>query len=152
MSAERRPNVRSAAVAAVCGAVIVAGAAGTYLTLRDGTAKPRQSTSAAPPPQAATAPGSEASAGAAGQTAKILVTEKGYEPDTVSLRAGTAARLTFVRTSDKTCATEVIFPSLNIKRALPLNEAVAIEFTPAKAGDITFACGMNMVTGTIVVR
>ena len=62
------------------------------------------------------------------------------------------ARLTFLRTTDKTCGTEVVFPSLNIKRALPLNEAVVIEFTPAKSGDIAFACGMNMLHGTIVVQ
>ena len=57
-----------------------------------------------------------------------------------------------MRTTDKTCGTEVVFPSLNIKRALPLNEPVVIEFTPAKSGDIAFACGMNMLHGTVVVR
>ena len=58
--------------------------------------------------------------------------EQGYEPAKVTLRAGTPARITFVRTTDKTCGTEVVFPSLNIKRALPLNEPVVIEFTPAE--------------------
>jgi plastocyanin domain-containing protein len=37
-------------------------------------------------------------------------------------------------------------PSPNVKRALPLNEPVVIEFTPA-SGDIAFACGMNMLKG-----
>ena len=78
--------------------------------------------------------------------------EQGYEPAKVTLRAGVPARLTFLRTTDKTCGTEVVFPSLSIKRALPLNESVAIEFTPAKSGDIAFACGMNMLHGTVVVR
>jgi cobalt-zinc-cadmium efflux system membrane fusion protein len=86
------------------------------------------------------------------QTAKVIVTEQGYEPAKVTLRAGTPARITFVRTTDKTCGTEVVFPSLNIKRALPLNEPVVIEFTPAKSGEIAFACGMNMLHGTIVVQ
>jgi cobalt-zinc-cadmium efflux system membrane fusion protein len=86
------------------------------------------------------------------QTAKIAVTEKGYEPDKVTLRAGVPARLTVVRTTDKTCGTEIVFPALNIKRALPLNEPVVIEFTPAKTGDIAFACGMNMLKGVVVVR
>ena len=86
------------------------------------------------------------------QTAGIAVTENGFEPEKVRLRAGVPARLTFVRTTDKTCRTEVVFPSLNIKRALPLNEPVVIEFTPAQAGDIAFACGMDMLHGTIVVR
>jgi plastocyanin domain-containing protein len=86
------------------------------------------------------------------QSAKILVNEQGFEPAKVTLRAGTPARLTFVRTTDKTCGTEVVFPSLNIKRALPLNEPVIIEFTPAKAEEIAFACGMNMLRGAVVVQ
>jgi hypothetical protein len=86
------------------------------------------------------------------QNAKVVVSEKGYEPATVTLRAGTPARITFVRTTDKTCGTEVVFPSLNIKRALPLNEPVVIEFTPASSGDIAFACGMSMLHGTVIVR
>jgi cobalt-zinc-cadmium efflux system membrane fusion protein len=83
---------------------------------------------------------------------KITVNEQGYEPAKVTLRAGVPARLTFLRTTDKTCGTEVVFPSLNIKRALPLNEAVVIAFTPANSGDIAFACGMNMLHGSIVVQ
>ena len=88
----------------------------------------------------------------AAQTAKVVVSDQGFEPAKVTLRAGAPVRITFVRTTDKTCATEVVFPSLNIKRALPLNEPVVIEFTPAKSGDIAFACGMNMLHGTIVVQ
>lgn len=86
------------------------------------------------------------------QTAKVIVSEQGYEPAAVTLRAGTPARITFVRTTDKTCGTEVVFPSSNIRRALPLNEPVVIEFTPAKTGDIAFVCGMNMLHGTVVVQ
>jgi Cu+-exporting ATPase len=68
------------------------------------------------------------------------------------LRAGIPARLTFLRTTDKTCGTEVVFPSLNTKRTLPLNEPVTIEFTPEKTGEIAFACGMNMLHGSVVVQ
>ena len=84
------------------------------------------------------------------QTTTISLGEKGYEPSRLTLRAGVPARLTFIRTTDKTCGTEIAFPSLDIKRALPLNEPVAIEFTP-KAGELAFTCGMNMLKGTIVV-
>jgi len=86
------------------------------------------------------------------QAARVVVSEQGFEPAKVTLRAGTPARITFIRTTDKTCATEVVFPSLSIKRALPLNEAVDVEFTPAKAGEIAFACGMNMLKGVVVVQ
>jgi plastocyanin domain-containing protein len=33
-----------------------------------------------------------------------------------------------------------------------LNERVVIEFTPREAGEVAFACGMNMLRGTLVVR
>jgi RND family efflux transporter MFP subunit len=98
-------------------------------------------------------PGATAAAAQAkAQTAKIVINEQGFDPAKVSLRAGTPGRLTFIRTTDKTCATEVVFPSLKIKRALPLNEPVQIEFTPAKTGEIAFACGMNMLKGVVVVQ
>jgi len=86
------------------------------------------------------------------QARKVVVTAQGFEPAKLTLRTGTPARITFVRSTDKTCATEVVFPSLNIKRALPLNEPVAIAFTPTKSGDIAFACGKNMLHGTILVQ
>jgi membrane fusion protein, heavy metal efflux system len=86
------------------------------------------------------------------QTAKIVVSEQGYEPAKITLRTGVPARITFVRTTDKTCGTEVVFPSLNIKRALPLNEQVTIEFTPSTSGEVAFACGMNMLHGTVVLQ
>jgi membrane fusion protein, heavy metal efflux system len=44
------------------------------------------------------------------QTAKVVVNERGYEPATVTLRAGAPARITFVRTTDEPCGTEVVFP------------------------------------------
>ncbi len=86
------------------------------------------------------------------QTARILVNEQGFDPPKVTLRAGVPARLTFVRITDKTCGTEVVFPSLKISEPLPLNEPVLVEFTPAKAGAIAFACGMNMLHGTVLVQ
>ncbi|HXE79276.1 MAG TPA: efflux RND transporter periplasmic adaptor subunit [Vicinamibacterales bacterium] len=84
------------------------------------------------------------------QTARIVISARGYEPSTLTLRAGIPARITFVRTTDATCGTEVVLPSHGIKRALPLNEPVDIEFTPRAAGEITFSCGMGMLRGTIL--
>ena len=82
----------------------------------------------------------------------MTVTDVSFNPQRLTLRAGVPARITFVRTSDKTCATAVVFASLNIRRELPLHQAVTIEFTPGKAGEIAFACGMNMLHGTVVVQ
>ena len=38
-----------------------------------------------------------------------------------------------------------------IKRDLPLNESVTIEFTPRK-GEFTFACAMGMLKGKLIVE
>ena len=86
------------------------------------------------------------------QEATITVGDTGFQPSRLTLRAGVPARLTFTRTSNTTCATSVVFPSLTITRELPLNARVVIEFTPRQAGEVAFACGMNMLRGTIVVN
>lgn len=85
------------------------------------------------------------------QTARVTITAKGFEPDHLTLKAGAPARITFVRTTDQTCATDVVFPSLNIKRALPLNQPVDVEFVPQR-GDVAFACGMDMLKGAVTVQ
>jgi membrane fusion protein, heavy metal efflux system len=103
-------------------------------------------------PSSAARPASNQPAPGKMQGAKVLVTETGYEPAKLPVRAGEVARITFVRTTDKTCGTEVVFPSLNIRRALPLNEAVVVEFTPKTSGEIGFICGMDMLRGTVVVE
>lgn len=83
---------------------------------------------------------------------RVTVTEKGFEPARFLVRAGAPVRITFLRTTDATCAEEVAIPTLNLKRTLPLNQPVTVEFTPQTAGDIEFVCGMGMLRGTIVVQ
>jgi RND family efflux transporter MFP subunit len=101
------------------------------------------------PPEASTS--TAATRRPAVQTARVTVGDKAFEPSRLTLRAGQPARVTFVRTSDKTCATDVVFPALNLARALPLNQPVVIEFTPSR-GELAFRCGMKMLRGTIVAE
>jgi RND family efflux transporter MFP subunit len=82
--------------------------------------------------------------------AQVSVTEKGFEPSRVVLAPGRTGRITFTRTIDQTCATEVVFPALEIRRTLPLNQPVAIDLPPREAGEIVFACGMDMLKGVAV--
>ncbi len=93
----------------------------------------------------------KAAADSATQLADVTVSDQGFEPSRLTLRAGVPARVTFTRTSDTTCATTVVFPSLNITRELPLRQKVTIEFTP-ESGEIAFACGLNMFRGSVVAR
>jgi plastocyanin domain-containing protein len=86
------------------------------------------------------------------QTAKVRITERGYEPVALKLRRGIPARVTFVRTTDATCAKEIVLPDFNIRRALPLNQPVLVNFTPNTRGTFTFVCGMNMRSGQLIVQ
>ena len=86
------------------------------------------------------------------QTAKIEITTKGYEPANFKLRRGVKARVTFLRTTDATCVKEIVLPDFGIRRALPLNQPVVVTFTPIRKGSFTFVCGMNMMSGQMIVQ
>lgn len=85
------------------------------------------------------------------QTATVEVNGEGFQPSSLRLRAGAPAKLTFVRKTDETCAKEVVIKDYNIDRKLPLNEPVTVEFTPRK-GEFSFACGMDMLKGNLIVE
>src|SRR4030095_1745163 len=85
------------------------------------------------------------------QTATVEVNSKGFEPDSLKLKVGVPAKVTFVRKTDETCAKEVVIKEYGIERKLPLNEPVTVEFTPRK-GEFTFACGMSMIKGKLIVE
>lgn len=86
------------------------------------------------------------------QTVTVKLTKEGYQPESFKLKRNVPARVTFVRETDETCGKEVVIKDYDIKRALPLNEPVVVEFTPRKTGEFTFACGMNMIRGKIIVQ
>jgi plastocyanin domain-containing protein len=85
------------------------------------------------------------------QTATVEVSSKGFEPDSLKLKVGVPAKVTFVRKTDETCAKEVVMKEYGIERKLPLNEPVTVEFTPGK-GEFSFACGMSMIKGKLIVE
>ncbi|MCE7869197.1 cupredoxin domain-containing protein [bacterium CPR1] len=86
------------------------------------------------------------------ETPTVRVTEKGFEPASLTLPAGHKAQVTFLRTTDSTCGTEVIFPELKLRKALPLNQPVTIELPAHSGHSLKFHCGMDMLRGTVVVR
>ncbi|MGH9800852.1 MAG: efflux RND transporter periplasmic adaptor subunit [Blastocatellia bacterium] len=86
------------------------------------------------------------------QTVNVALTEKGYRPNSVKLRKDVPARLVFTRKVEGGCGTEVLITDYGIKRELPFNQPVTIEFTPNKTGEVKFACGMDMLKGKLIVR
>lgn len=92
--------------------------------------------------------GSSASAG----RYEMTVDGGGFHPNQLALAVGVPATIVVTRTTDQTCAKEMVIPSLNLRKALPLNQPVEFAVTPAAKGQINFACGMNMMTGVIDVH
>lgn len=88
----------------------------------------------------------------AGQVETVKVTGQGLSPATVMLRRKIPARLTFLRQTADTCATEINVEELGIHVALPLNEPVSVEVTPERSGKFSFGCGADKFRGVIVIR
>ena len=82
----------------------------------------------------------------------VRVDGEGYHPATIRARAGQAITLVFTRTTDETCGQQLVFPTQNIRRDLPLNQPVEVALPAQHAGTIAFTCGMNMMRGTVVAQ
>jgi Cu+-exporting ATPase len=76
----------------------------------------------------------------------------GYAPDLIRVRRGVPTRLVFDRQEGGDCTSRVVFPDFQLSAPLPAFATTAVEFTPATAGRFGFACGMNMVHGTLLVE
>ena len=90
--------------------------------------------------------------GALSTTVHVEVTEAGFVPATATVPKDQPITLTITRRTNQTCATDVVFPALNIKRDLPLDQEVTIELPAQPAGTVSYACGMDMVKGNLVVQ
>ena len=83
---------------------------------------------------------------------EVKVTVKGgYAPDVIVVRRGQRVRLDFYRDETASCSEQVLLPDFRIARDLPAYKTTPVEFTPDKAGEFTFTCGMNMMRGKLVV-
>ncbi len=85
----------------------------------------------------------------------ITVTENGFEPDDITVTKGEPVTFVFERKTDKTCAKEVIIhvdEGNTIEKKLPLDEPVEVAVTFPKSGEVKYACGMDMVKGSINVQ
>jgi plastocyanin domain-containing protein len=91
---------------------------------------------------------------ASGPLADVTASEHGFTPASLKLPAGgpgSHTSVSFVRTTDKTCATEVVFPDLSIEKKLPLNQVVSVDLPTDKPQTLAFQCGMAMYKGAVVV-
>jgi plastocyanin domain-containing protein len=84
---------------------------------------------------------------------EIKVTVKSeYSPERIVVKKGRPVRLLFYREDDSECTGQVVIPDLKVKQDLALKHETAVEFVPDKEGEFTFACGMDMMKGKLVVE
>jgi plastocyanin domain-containing protein len=86
------------------------------------------------------------------QSFELQVTGEGFVPSTIKVKQGQPVRLVVTRKTERTCATEIVIRDQGINKKLPLNQPVTVEFTPRKSGQLRYACGMDMISGVIVVE
>ena len=81
----------------------------------------------------------------------VIVVRGGYDPAVVRATADVPLRLVFDRQEDGDCSSRVVFPSLGINRWLAPHARTAVDVPTAAAGTFEFACGMNMLHGSLVL-
>jgi plastocyanin len=86
------------------------------------------------------------------QVVNVTVTKDGFVPERVTVKKGQPVKLVVTRKVDRTCATEIVMKDFGVNQPLPLDKPVTVTVTPRKAGDYRFACGMDMIAGTLKVE
>ena len=81
----------------------------------------------------------------------VVEVKGGYSPAVIEAEAGVPLRLIFDRKEDGECSSHVVFSDFGVDLALPAFRATTLTLHPDQPGEYPFACGMNMLHGTLRV-
>lgn len=81
---------------------------------------------------------------------KMLVTEKGFEPSTLKVKAGSPVVLKITRKTNATCAREITIPSQKMRVDLPLDKEVTVKVASLQKGEVKFGCAMDLMIGGVM--
>jgi plastocyanin domain-containing protein len=100
------------------------------------------------------APAARAEKASAGKprVIEMSLTDAGLAPADVKLTKGEPVKIAFTRKTERTCMFDVVIPEAGVKKAVPINKTVELEFTPSKSGTLRITCGMGMQFGRLVVN
>lgn len=82
---------------------------------------------------------------------ELKVTDEGFQPGNVTVKKGAPLVLAVTRTTDATCATELLIDGTDINTPLPLNKQVEIAWTPTAPGSVKFGCAMDKMIGGVLL-
>jgi len=81
---------------------------------------------------------------------EMAITDKGYEPQNIRVKANEPVTLVITRKTDVTCGTEIVIDEYKINTKLPLNQPVTVTFTPTKSGELRYGCAMKKMVGGVI--
>jgi Cu+-exporting ATPase len=82
----------------------------------------------------------------------VVTVRGGYSPEVLRLRQGVPTELVFDRQESGDCTSRVVFADFQVSASLPAYQRTMVRLDPARAGEFGFACGMNMIHGTLLVE
>lgn len=85
------------------------------------------------------------------QDVTITVRNDGYTASATTIKRGTPVRLTLTTDNTQGCIRAFTIPDVGISKVLPVTGTETIEFTPSRAGRLTYSCSMGMYTGAFTV-
>ena len=84
--------------------------------------------------------------------ATISIEAAGYNPNSLTVKAGSQVTLTLVNNGGGGCTQAFTIPNLRIQKVVPLGSSDTLTFTaPSKPGPLAFMCSMGMFRGVINV-
>ena len=69
-----------------------------------------------------------------------------------TVKAGQPIALTFFLKSEAGCGDTIVLPAAKWKKTMKVGEKATIVYTPIKTGPLKFACGMNHMKGSLLVK
>lgn len=85
------------------------------------------------------------------QTVTITARSDAYTPDNVQVRAGLPTTLVVRSDGAKGCIRSFTIPSRDVEEILPTRGDTRIELGVLQSGQLDYACGMGMYTGTLSI-
>lgn len=86
------------------------------------------------------------------QHVAVAVMNEGFVPSEVTVHKNQPVALEVTRRTGKPFAKEFEMTASGIRRDLPVNEPVVIEFTPREAGQVEYSVGNELYRGRIVIE
>lgn len=86
------------------------------------------------------------------QKATVTVQDGKYSPSTIEVKKGKSVQITFKGGMNMGCGATIEFKSLKQTKTVKEGKTVTFSFTPSSAGEIKFACSMDMIRGKVVVK